>query len=131
MAPWLNFILQLIAIASIVIGVLSVRNAKIRFHGLAMFVAVLLNAFSIIFVMLPSATRILVGAKVTSFTVFIALHSILGIIAEILGVYFVWVWRNRQPGESCFKFRKYMKIVNLFWFGIFIVGVIIFYQLYF
>jgi uncharacterized membrane protein YozB (DUF420 family) len=123
--------LQLTALACIVIGVVYVRNVKIRFHGLTMLVAVVLNALSIIFIMLPSAIRILSGARVNSFTSAVALHSILGIVAEILGIYFLWNWRFRKPGESCFKFRNYMKIVNLMWFGMFIVGVIIFYQLYF
>lgn len=131
MVPWLNFILQLFAIACIIIGVVYVRNLRIRFHGLAMLVAVVLNAFSIFFVMLPSAIRILSGASVSSFTSVVACHSFIGIVIEIIGIYFLWIWRYRKPGESCFRFRDHMKIVNLIWLGMFIVGVSIFYQLYF
>ncbi|MHA2393219.1 MAG: hypothetical protein ACXAEX_14860 [Promethearchaeota archaeon] len=131
MAQWSNFLLQLIAIGCVGLGVLYFRNVKIKFHGLTMLVAVALNALSIIFIMLPSAIRILSGARVNSFTLMVALHSILGMIAEIVGIYILWNWRFRKPGESCFKFRTQMKRVNLIWFGMFIIGIFIFYQLYF
>jgi uncharacterized membrane protein YozB (DUF420 family) len=130
MAAWSNLGLQLITLACLVLGVVIVKNAKIKFHSLAMLVAVVLNAISILYVMLPSAIRILVRASVNSFTFTVALHSILGIVAEILGIYFVWKWRFRKPRESCFNFRSQMKIVNFIWVGMFIVGIIIFNQLY-
>ena len=124
-----NLMIQAIITAALTLGIFYVKRRKIIPHGYVTLVAVVLNALSVIIVMLPSAVRIVSGASVNAFTLVVIVHSILGAAAIVVGVYLVAVWRLRKPGESCFKLRNYMRPLAMVWILSAALGAYVYYML--
>ena len=124
-----NMALQIAIFAALVSGVLYVKKRRLNLHGYLILTAVALNALSIILVMMPSAIRILSRATVDAFTASVALHSVLGLVVESLGIYVVYVWRLRKPGASCFRQRPIMRQLALFWVVSLALGAFLFLML--
>ena len=129
MPSTLNLLIQLIITSILSLGILYVRKRKIIPHGYATLTAVILNALSIVVVMLPSALRIMSGASMNIFTFVVVAHLILGTLALILGVYLMSTWRMRKPGESCFRIANYMKPLAIAWIFSTVIGVYIYFLL--
>ena len=110
-----NMILQITIFGALSGGILYVKKRRIYPHGYLTLAAVSLNAVSIVLVMMPSALRILSGGILNAFTVSVAVHSVLGLAVEALGIYVVYNWRFRKPGVSCTRRRGLMRPLALFW----------------
>jgi uncharacterized membrane protein YozB (DUF420 family) len=110
-----NLIIQAIITVALTLGIFYVKKRKITSHGYVTLAAVVLNALSVIIVMLPSSLRIVSGASMNVFTMVVLAHSILGAAAIIVGVYLMATWRLRTPGESCFRLRNYMRPLAMIW----------------
>ncbi len=108
-------ILQIAIFGALAGGILYVKKRRIYLHGYLMLAAVSLNAISIVFVMMPSAIRILSGGILNAFTLSVAVHSAIGLAVEVLGIYVVYNWRFRKPRVSCIKRRGLMRPLALFW----------------
>jgi uncharacterized membrane protein YozB (DUF420 family) len=124
-----NLVIQAIITAALTLGIFYVKRRKIAPHGYLTLAAVVLNALSVIIVMLPSAVRIVSGASMNAFTMVVIAHSILGAVAIVVGVYLVAVWRLRKPGESCFKLRNYMRPLAMVWIISAALGAYVYYML--
>jgi uncharacterized membrane protein YozB (DUF420 family) len=124
-----NLIIQAIITAALTLGIFYVKRRKIVPHGYVTLAAVVLNALSVIIVMLPSALRIVSGASMNAFTMVVIAHSILGAAAIIVGLYLIVVWRLRKPGESCFKLRNYMRPLAIVWILSVALGAYVYYML--
>jgi uncharacterized membrane protein YozB (DUF420 family) len=124
-----NLIIQAIITAALTLGIFYVKRRRIVPHGYATLAAVVLNALSVIIVMLPSALRIVSGASMNAFTMVVIAHSILGAAVIIVSVYLMAVWRLRKPGESCFKLRNYMRPLAMIWILSAALGVYVYYML--
>jgi uncharacterized membrane protein YozB (DUF420 family) len=124
-----NLIIQAVITVLLTIGVFHVKRRKLISHGYATLAAVILNALSVIIVMLPSVLRILTGASLNSFTLIVIIHSILGAAAVIVGVYLMATWRLRTPGASCFRLRNYMRPLAIIWILSAALGAYVYYML--
>jgi uncharacterized membrane protein YozB (DUF420 family) len=124
-----NLIIQAIITAALTLGIFYVKRRWIVPHGFANLAAVVLNALSVIIVMLPSALRIVSGASINAFTMVVIAHSILGAAAIIVGVYLMAKWRLRTPGESCFRLRNYMRPLAIVWILSAALGAYVYYLL--
>lgn len=124
-----NLIIQGIITVTLTLGILYMRKRKIVSHGYMTLTAVILNASSVLIVMLPSALRIMSGISMNFFAIMLGAHSILGAAAVIAGIYLMAVWRIRKPGESCFMVVNYMKPLAFAWMVSAAVGAYIYYML--
>lgn len=125
-----NLLVQVVILVLLFVGFYVVKRLKFGQHGYFMFFAVAVNLLSMIFVMLPSALSIIGGASLTFFTGLMALHSALGAVAEVWGIYIVAVWRFRRPGQSCFKLRNHMRVLMILWVMTSVLGFALYGLLY-
>ncbi|UCD45151.1 MAG: hypothetical protein JSV27_01190 [Candidatus Bathyarchaeota archaeon] len=130
MSPYANLLLQVLMVVGLTVGIYLVRRLRFGGHGYVMLVIVALNVYSIGSVMLPSARNILSGAKFDSFTLLVAAHSVAGLMVELTGMYVVYVWRLRPPGQSCFRLGRPMKVLAAAWLIIAVLGAYIYFLLY-
>jgi uncharacterized membrane protein YozB (DUF420 family) len=129
MLAGINLLAQLGILVALLVGVLYVKRLKFSIHGYLAFVAVVLSLTSIILVMLPSVSGIL-GSSSQPLRSITAIHSILGIVTEVVGVYIVWIWRFRRPGGSCSRMRNYMRPLVAVWMITLILGVLMYNNIY-
>jgi uncharacterized membrane protein YozB (DUF420 family) len=113
----------------LVFGILSAKKKQLNMHGYLALAAVILNAFSIIVVMLPSASRVMAGASQNGFTMIVAVHSLLGFIVEALGAYIVIQWRFQTPGPTCWKMKGLMRVLAALWALSVLLGALVYYML--
>lgn len=129
MSSEISMILQLAALAVIVIGSLLARRRKYPHHGALMFVATLLNIASVAAVMIPVTLRI-GSTATTGFYWMLIPHIILGVIVIAISVWIVAEWRFQKPGPTCFQRKKWMLGLALVWSAQLILGMLIFLELY-
>jgi uncharacterized membrane protein YozB (DUF420 family) len=70
-------------------------------------------------------------AGLNNFTLIVGIHVFLGTVAQLVGLYIVWNWRLREPGSTCFRLSGRMRSLNMLWTLIIVLGVLIYYMLYF
>lgn len=126
----INLILQIGIFIVLSAGVVSVKRQKFNLHGYVMFSAAALNLLSIAIVMLPAVVSIFSGASQNTFTSITALHSVLGTIAEGLGIYIVGVWRFSSSVASCSRLKTHMRVLAVLWTTTVVLGVTVYILLY-
>ena len=131
MSPGLNLLAQLAITGVLLMAIILAKRQEFRLHGLVVAGAIVLNSFSILLVMVPSALRIFSGASLNSFTLAVGIHVILGTIAQLAGLYIVWIWSLREPGGSCFRLGGRMRSLSGLWTLIVVLGALVYYMLYF
>ena len=131
MSPGLNLLAQLAITSAFLVAIMYAKRREFRLHGLVVAAAVTLNGLSILLVMVPSALRIFSGASLNSFTLAVGVHVILGTVAQLLGLYIVWIWRLREPGGSCFKLGGRMRPLSWLWTLMVVLGALVYFMLYF
>ena len=131
MSPGLNLLAQLVITGVLLTAIMLAKRQEFRLHGLVIASAIVLNSFSILLVMVPSALRIFSGTSLNSFTLAVGIHAILGTIAQLAGLYIVWIWRLREPGDSCFRLRGRMRSLSGLWTLMVVLGALVYYMLYF
>lgn len=124
-----NLVVQAVITAVLFAGVFYVKRKRFASHGYATLVAVILNALSVLVIMLPSVLRIMDGASLNAFTLMVLAHSGLGAVSLVLGGYLMYSWRLRKPGESCFKLVNYMRPLAVIWVVSAALGVYVYYML--
>lgn len=130
MSGTVNIFAQFGILAALLIGIMYVKRLRYGLHGYLTFFAVALNILSVVLVMLPSMVGILSGASLSTFTVIVGIHSVLGLVALAVGMYIVLVWRFRKPGVSCFRLRWSMGPLAAAWVVTMILGVLMYLILY-
>jgi len=125
----ISMILQLAALAILVIGFVVVKRKKYMPHGITMFIATLMNTASVATVMIPVALR-LTDTSIPGFNLLFRTHAILGVTVLALSIWIVADWRFQNPGPTCFQRKKWMLGLSLVWIAELILGMLLFMQLY-
>jgi len=108
---------------------LKVRK-KFRQHGITMLIAVVLHTITILAVMIPSFGAISSGDFPVVISTIASVHGILGILAEVLGVWIVASWRLRRSLQYCAPKKTLMRLTLTLWFIALILGVLIYLHFY-
>jgi len=130
----INLLLQIAILLLLLLGYKFKRDKNLMRHGLTMAVAVILHTIAILLVMIPSFITyfgILLRDTASPGVTITWVHAIMGILAEILGIFLVAIWRFRpQPKMACAKWRWLMKPLLALWTFALILG-IAFYAYYY
>jgi len=129
-APQINFALQ-IAIVIILFGSLAFKQKKkFALHGIATFLAVVLNAFSFVWIMVPAFTSSQPLVLDYSWKIISLIHGVLGIIAEALGIFLLVAWALERSAKGCFKRKNLMRVTFALWFVALVLGILLYTVLY-
>jgi len=131
MSSGLNMLAQLVITGVLFVAIVYAKRREFRLHGLVIAAAVALNGLSILLVMVPSALRIFSGASLSGFTLAVGVHVVLGMVAQLAGLYIVWGWRLREPGGTCFRLGGRMRSLSKLWTLMVVLGALVYYMLYF
>ena len=127
-----NVVFQLV-IALILLGSISFKlKRKYVLHGAMMLVAVVLNVFSFLFVMLPSllGLEIIRTQPLHIFSIVALAHACIGAVSMILGVWIVGSWHLQSSTVNCVKRRIIMRLVLILWLLALVVGIVLYMFLY-
>ncbi|UCH02070.1 MAG: hypothetical protein JSV20_09730 [Candidatus Bathyarchaeota archaeon] len=111
------------------------RDKKLKTHGLIMTVAVSLHTFTILWVMVPSLITYLGGFftnALTPIVLVLMIHTIAGIVTEMLGVFLIVEWRFRPPPNMTCATKKWLMrpLITLWTFAL-ILGIAFYVYYYF
>jgi len=128
-----NLILQLALLGLLLVGRMRVKEKNYAQHGWFMAVAVALNAVLIVVVMLPSlllGLGFIAAYPTNPASITTVIHGLLGVAAELLGIYLVLKWRFTKNVAECMKNKRLMVPTMALWTITVILGVLIYLQLY-
>lgn len=125
----------MLQITTLILLLLSIgikRMRKLALHGVTMLGAVILNFSSFVLIMLPSLLRTEIIRTQPAHTVSIAtlVHSSIGLIALILGVWLVASWHLRSSFADCFRNKRLMRLTTVLWLIALMIGFLLYYILY-
>jgi len=129
-----NLILQITLLVTLCIGALQARRGKPDAHQRLMTVAVIANAAAIVFVMNPSFFRALPLAlqdatSARSWTMWP--HMVVGLLAELLGVYVVIRGNVAATAPSGWPNMKSTMIITwLLWVAAVLGGIVLYFVWY-
>ncbi len=129
-----NLILQITLLITLCVGALQARRGRFDAHQRLMTVAVIANAAAIVFVMNPSFVRALPSAlrdtaSIRSLTLWP--HMLLGLLAELLGVYVVIRGNAATSGPSSWSsMKRTMLITWLLWAAAGVAGIVLYFVWY-
>ncbi len=96
-------------------------------------IAVVFNTISIGVVMMPSflGFRGLFSMPFTHFALIVIGHTIIGSLAEILGIWLVgtWIFARREI-KACIKKRNIMRVTIILWLVELFLGIYVYIMLY-
>lgn len=126
-----SLILQIVVLFLLIYGYSLKRKAKFREHGKTMGAAVIIHLIIILAIMIPSLVLAVIPEYVVPApkelpSVISLLHGITGLIAIILGVALVSVWRFSKNISVCFKRKKLMRVTIIVWIIALILGIVLF-----
>ncbi len=130
----LNLLFQIAILIFLIAGLLIVKLRR-RFmkHGALMGLATALNTISIVVVMMPSllSFRDLSSMPFTGPALVVVVHTILGSLVEILGIWLVGAWAfRRQEIKACAKRRNIMRATIFLWVLALFLGIYVYIMLY-
>jgi len=127
-------LLEIVIMIILLLGYKAKRDKKLRLHGLYMSAAVILHTILVVSVMIPSFVIYfsLLTRDITSPGVIVTwFHAIVGILADILGIYIVAEWRFQPPPQmACTRRKGLMKPLLALWLLALFTG-IGFYAIYY
>lgn len=122
-----TLIFQIVIFAMLLFGYKTVREKKLRRHGITMATAVLLHIISIFTVMIPSVAQyphllLILSNPLVIITWF---HIFTGSSVAVLGMFLVLEWRfRRPPNMKCARRRRLMRPLLLLWLITLVLGII-------
>lgn len=128
-----NLVLQIIIFTTVLISFVFVKKRRFWVHGVMMLIAVVLNAFSFLWVMEPSLLSLeqfITSHPVNRTSLVTMAHGVLGAMVEILSVWFVVSWGLRKSTASCVRKRRMMLVTLILWAITFCLGVLLYVLLY-
>jgi len=132
----LNLVVQFIMGAALVIGAVLAKQKRYKAHGICQATVLLLNLVMIALVMLPSFRLQVVPAFARVFrkryyTVATS-HGLLGIVAQLLGLYIILVAStNIVPQSLRFtRWKLWMRTELILWWVVVLAGVATYYVWY-
>jgi uncharacterized membrane protein YozB (DUF420 family) len=131
-SPQVNAMLQLIILVLLVVGIGMKWRKKFSLHGMILLVAVILNLVSFVLIMLPSLlrTEIIITQPLQAVSIVTLIHSSVGLVVMILGMWVVASWRLQSSMKICFKNKKLMRLTSMLWLVVLLVGFLLYYLLY-
>jgi len=114
------------------VGYKYIKDKKLRTHGLIMTTAVISHTITILFVMIPSFIinfEILIKNIFSPGVIITWIHTVVGILTEMLGIYIVLKQRLLHR-TACAKRKWIMKPLFILWTLASIMG-ILFYSYYY
>jgi uncharacterized membrane protein YozB (DUF420 family) len=132
----INLIVQLIMAAALIMGSFLAKQKRYRAHGICQTTVLLLNLLMIGLVMWPSFYQQVKPALPRVFHrwyyAVATIHAVLGIAAELLGLYIVMVaGTNVLPGWLRFKhWKRWMRTELVLWLIVLLGGVMTYYAWY-
>jgi hypothetical protein len=125
-------LIQVIAIILLVIGVypnrIRTKNRNLIMHGFLSILAIILNLATVLSVMIPVFVDNLVSISNLSLvqSVTVWLHSVLGIVAIVLGLVIIFSWVTHPLGElGCSKTWRLMIPTFVIWAFVLVLGLAI------
>lgn len=131
-SPQANAALQMIILVLLLAGVGIKRRQKHVLHGLVMVTAVIVNLLSFVLIMFPSLTRMVIISTQPFHPSSIAtlIHSVIGIVVIVLGIWLVSVWHLQSDLKNCFRNRKLMRLTTALWLSALLIGFVLYSFLY-
>jgi len=131
-SPQVNAMFQLIILALLVVGIGIKRRKKFALHGMIMLAAVILNLFSFFLIMLPSLlrTEIIITQPLQAVSIVALIHSSVGLVVMILGIWLVASWHLQSSIKNCFKNKRLMRLASVLWLVVLLIGFLLYYLLY-
>ena len=130
-SPEANALLQIIIAVLLTIGIVIKRRQRF-WHGATMLVAVTLTILSVFLIMFPSllSTEIINTQPLHVISIATIVHSALGLIIMILGVFLVASWHLQSSVKTCFERKKLMRATAALWLAAGLIGFSLYYLLY-
>jgi len=129
----ISLILQ-IAILVLLFGSMGLkRRKKFRQHGITMLLAVVLHTTTILLVMIPSFIGFIPYFSTNisdTISIIAIIHGIMGILAEVFGVWIVTSWRLQKSLQHCAPRKKLMRVTLILWLTALFLGVLLYMRLY-
>jgi uncharacterized membrane protein YozB (DUF420 family) len=125
----ISMIIQLVSLGFLLIGFIVVKRKNLRYHGVIMFLAFILNIITVLVVMLPTALG-MIENSIPSFNLLFRSHILLGLFVIGLSGYILVNWRFMEPGPTCSQNKKWMLGLSLAWMAQVIIGILLFTRLY-
>jgi len=126
----ISFYLQLLIFLGLIVGYMMVKRKRIVRHGYIMFMMYIIHIISVLMVMIPSAINIIGNLNFTNVEYMTIVHGILGGVVLVLSSIILLNWRFQKPGAKCYKMKKFMLILIIFWIIETSLGVVEYYMLY-
>jgi uncharacterized membrane protein YozB (DUF420 family) len=125
----LNLIVQIVMGVALIVGALLARAKRFAAHGVCMTTMLLLNLAPIAIVMLPSFDQLVLprlrGHLHKRYYEVAAVHGILGVAAELLGLYILLVAGTNIVPEG-WRFRRWkvwMRVELGLWMAVLLAGI--------
>ncbi|MDH7563329.1 MAG: DUF420 domain-containing protein [Candidatus Bathyarchaeota archaeon] len=130
--PQINAALQIAILVILSASMGFKRKKKYRQHGALTLIATVLNLFSFLLVMLPSALgkEIVQTQPFHAVSVAILSHSVVGAVTVLLSVWLVAAWRLRSETKDCFKRKNLMRATIALWMLSLVLGFLVYAYLY-
>jgi uncharacterized membrane protein YozB (DUF420 family) len=108
------------------------RKKRYWHHGALFLVATVLNLFSFLLVMLPSALgkEIVQTQPFHVVSIVILSHSAVGAVTVLLSVWLVAAWHLQSATKDCFRRRNLMRATMALWMLSLVLGYLLYAYLY-
>jgi uncharacterized membrane protein YozB (DUF420 family) len=118
-----------VVLGLILCGLWLKARKKFRQHGTVMLIAVVLHAAMILAWMIPRLNLFISPGSLDLadiITVIIFVHTFMGIMTTILGIWLVVAWRLKADVKPCFAKKRYMLVTITLWLTALVLGIILY-----
>jgi len=130
--PQANAVLQIVILVILFASMGFKRKNKYWQHGALTLVATVLNLFSFLLAMLPSALgkEIIQTQPFHIVSIVTLFHSAIGAVTVLLSVWLVAAWHLQSTPKDCFKRKNLMRVTMVLWMLSLILGYLLYTYLY-
>jgi hypothetical protein len=126
----ISFYLQLLIFLGLIVGYVMVKRKRIVRHGYIMFMMYVIHIISVLMVMIPSAINIIGNLNFINIEYVTIVHGILGGMVLVISSIIFLSWRFQKSSAKCYKMKKFMLILIIFWIVETSLGIVEYYMLY-
>ena len=124
----ISFNIQVVFLILLIYGFYLVRRKRYKQHGCVFLLLTTLHFLSLFIVMIPAflenASLYISNLSELEYAISI-IHVIIGATTEVIAAAIIINWvKNKYDVSKCFN-KKVMKIIAIFWFISFFIGVVI------
>jgi uncharacterized membrane protein YozB (DUF420 family) len=125
-----SLVIQIVVLVLLLGGYSLKRMKKFRQHGITMLIAVVLHTIVILAWMVPSFSSLFSFPDSINFAdmivVIVLVHALMGIAADILGIWLIASWRLRADIKACFAKKTIMRVTITLWLITLVLGIILY-----